>query len=160
VIRKGGIAEGAGGMSFDHAEFALLPTFFHQQTERVVPDFECAVREAEDGRDWVEIRHAATLVWHRTVSDRALLHKLSGYHILTSEEVDARFDQRPGPGVEVALLRVYRLEPSCRVAWQNSFGGCRSWTEMEADLDTCSLVSVLSDERFEEIAAELRDLLD
>jgi len=162
VIRKGGIAEGRGGLTFQHGEFALLPTFFHQQTERVVPDFECAVREAgtSGDREWVEIRHAATLVWHRTVSDRAVLAKLRAYHILTSEEVEARFDQRPGPGVQVALLRVYRVEPPCRVAWQESFGGCRSWAETDADLEACTLVSVLSDERFAEIAGQLEALLD
>lgn len=162
VIRKGGISEDGGGLTFRQGEFALLPTFFHQQTERVVPDFECAVREGggEGGREWVEIRHAATLVWHRTVSDRAVLARLRAYHILTDEEVGARFEQRPHPGVQVALLRVFRVEPPCRVAWQESFGGCRSWAEMDADLDSRTLVSVLSDERFEEIAAELRELFD
>lgn len=162
VIRKGGIAEGKEGLTFRHGEFALLPTFFHQQTERVLPDFECSTREGaeEGGREWVEIRHAATLVWHRVVSDRTVLAKLRAYHILTDEEVEARFAQRPHPGVQVALLRVYRVEPPCRVAWQDSFGGCRSWAEMDADLDSCTLVSVLSDERFEEIAGELRALLD
>ncbi len=162
VIRKGGIAEGKDGLTFQHDEFALLPTFFHQQTDRVVPDFDVAVRsgEAPGEHEGVEIRHAATLVWHRTVSDRAVLARLQAYHILTPEEVGARFDQGSSAGVQVALLRVYRIDPPCRVAWNKSFGGCRSWAEMDADLESCTLVSVLSDERFAEIDAELRSLLD
>jgi hypothetical protein len=59
----------------------------------------------------------------------------------------------------VALLRVFRLDPPQRVAWQRSFGGCRSWAEMEADFDSCSRVSVLSDERFAELESELRAVL-
>jgi hypothetical protein len=161
VIRKGGIAEGRGGLQFQHAEFALLPTFFHQQAERVVDDAAFAARQDAQGseRESVEIRHAAVLVWHRVVTDREVLSKLQAYHILTPEEVGARFDQKPEPGVQVALLRVYRLEPPQRVAWQASFGGCRSWAEMEADLDACTRVSVLSDERFAEIDRELQALL-
>jgi hypothetical protein len=106
VLRKGGIAEGAEGLRFEHEEFALLPTFFHQQSERVVPDAAFAAREPAGERDTVEIRHAATLVWHRVVTDRAVLAKLQAFHILTPDEVEARFTQKPRPGVQVALLRV------------------------------------------------------
>ena len=78
VIRKGGIAEGKDGLRFEHEEFALLPTFFHQQSERVVPEADFAARQAgtEGERESVEIRHAATLVWHKVVTDRAILSKL------------------------------------------------------------------------------------
>jgi hypothetical protein len=73
--------------------------------------------------------------------------------------VETRFDQKPAPGVHVALLRVFRLDPPRCVPWHKSFGGCRSWAEMEADLDSCTRVSVLSDERFAELERELRAIL-
>ena len=162
VIRKGGIAEGKDGLRFDHEEFVLLPTFFHQQSERVGPEADFAARQAgaEGERESVEIRHAATFVWHKIVTDRSVLGRLQAYHILAPEEVENRYAQKPSPGVQIALLRVYRLDPPQRVPWQKSFGGCRSWAEMENDLlDTCSRVSVLSDERFAELERELRVIL-
>ena len=161
VIRKGGIAEESGGLRFEHPEFVLLPTFFHQQAERVVPETGFAARQAGSAgeRESVEIRHAASLVWHTSVTERALLAKLRAFHILSAEEVEARFDQKPGPGVQIALLRVYRLDPPQRVPWQKSFGGCRSWAEMDADFESCSRVSVLSDERFAALERELRAIL-
>ena len=161
VIRKGGIAEGKDGLRFEHDEFVLLPTFFHQQSERVVPEADFAARQggSEGERESVEVRHAATLVWHKLVTDRAVLGRLQAFHILTPKEVETRFVQKPAPGVQVALLRVYRLDPPQRVAWQKSFGGCRSWAEMDADLESCSRVSVLSDERFAELERELRAIL-
>jgi len=161
VIRKGGIAEGKDGLRFEHDEFVLLPTFFHQQSERVVPEADFAARQEdrEGERESVEVRHAATLVWHKLVTDRAVLGRLQAFHILTPEEVETRFVQKPAPGVQVALLRVYRLDPPQRVAWQKSFGGCRSWAEMDADLESCSRVSVLSDERFAELERELHAIL-
>ncbi len=158
IVRKGGIAEGPGGLEFSRDEFVLMPTFFHQQAERVVPDVEFAARE--DGeRESVEIRHAATLVWHRTVTDPSVLARLQSYHILSPEEVESRFNQKPAPGVQVALLRVYRLDPPRQIPWQESFGGCRSWAEMDTDLESCTRVSVLSDERFAELEAELSAIL-
>ena len=161
VIRKGGIAEGKDGLRFEHEEFVLLPTFFHQQSERVVPEADFAARQEdwEGERGLVEVRHAATLVWHKLVTDRAVFGRLQAFHILTPEEVETRFVQKPAPGVQVALLRVYRLDPPRRVAWQKSFGGCRSWAEMDTDLESCSRVSVLSDERFAELEKELRAIL-
>jgi hypothetical protein len=161
VVRKGGIAEGRGGLKFDREEFVLLPTFFHQQAERVVPDFDFAAREAgaKGEREFVEIRHAATLVWHKIVTDLSILPRLQAFHILSPTEVEARFSQQPQPGVQVALLRVYRLDPPQQVAWQKSFGGCRSWAQVDDDLESCSRVSVLSDERFAELERELRAIL-
>jgi hypothetical protein len=161
VIRTGGIAEGKEGLRFEHGEFVLLPTFFHQQSERVVPEADFAARQAgqEGERESVEIRHAAALVWHKMVTDPGVLPRLQAFHILTSQEVETRFAQKPSRGVQVALLRVFRLDPPQRVAWRKSFGGCRSWAEMEADFESCSRVSVLSDERFAELEHELRAIL-
>lgn len=161
VVRKGGIAENGGDFRFKHDEFVLLPTFFHQQADRVVPEADFAARQGskEGERESVEVRHAATLVWNKLVTDRAMLARLQAYHILTEQEVEARFDQKPAPGVQIALLRVYRLDPPRRIAWQESFGGCRSWAEMDADFDACTRVSVLSDERFAELENELRAIL-
>lgn len=162
VVRKGGIAEGKDGLRFEHEEFVLLPTFFHQQSERVVPEADFAARQAgtEGERENIEIRHAATLVWHKVITDRSVLSKLQSFHILAPAEVDARFEQKPAPGVQIALLRVYRLEPPQRVPWQKSFGGCRSWAEVEDDLlGACARVSVLSDERFAELEREIHAIL-
>jgi hypothetical protein len=35
ILRKGGIAEGRSGFSFQHREFFLFPTFFHEQIGKV-----------------------------------------------------------------------------------------------------------------------------
>lgn len=161
VIRKGGIAEGRDGLRFEHEEFLLMPTFFHQQAERVRPEVEFsapAPRESGDESP-VEIRHAASLVWHRHIKDRACLRRLATYHILTDEEVETRYQQDPAPGVQVALLRVYRLDPPRVIPWQRGFGGCRSWAEVDEDFAGCTRVSVLSDESFDALEQELRAIL-
>jgi hypothetical protein len=50
-----------------------------------------------------------------------------------------------GAGINIAFVRVYRLEPAVTLPMQKSFGGCRSWIELP-EMDSGALVSVLSDE--------------
>src|SRR5688572_9849490 len=38
LVRKGGIAEGAGGFRMEHDEFWLYPTQFHQSPDQLTPD--------------------------------------------------------------------------------------------------------------------------
>jgi hypothetical protein len=35
ILRKGGIAEGRSGFRFEHADFLLLPTLFHEQVVKL-----------------------------------------------------------------------------------------------------------------------------
>ncbi|MEZ5305394.1 MAG: DUF1802 family protein, partial [Verrucomicrobiales bacterium] len=52
ILRKGGIAEGRGGFSFDQPEFFLFPTLFHEQLKsvRIDPDsVDPALRESLSG---------------------------------------------------------------------------------------------------------------
>ena len=35
ILRKGGIAEGRAGFRFQHPEFLLLPTLFHEQAAKL-----------------------------------------------------------------------------------------------------------------------------
>ena len=44
ILRKGGIHEGKKGFRFEHEKFALFPTRFHEQEERVRIDSEKSVR--------------------------------------------------------------------------------------------------------------------
>lgn len=145
------------------ADFLLMPVFSHRQAGCIVPDagFSTPRDDDNEGHAPLEIRHAATLVWSKVVTDRAALAKLQNFHILTEEEVEARFTQTPVPEMRIALLRVYRLDPPQCVPWQTSFDDDGPWAEVEANLlDACTRVSVLSDEHFAELERELRAILD
>ncbi len=143
LLRKGGIAEGRSGFAFEHEEFFLFPTWVHQQIARTVLPEETPLPE-ELGNE-IEIRYAVSLEWTGCLQDAARLAGLREFHVLSDSVVRERFSFDDKPGIQVALVRVFRLDPPRRIPREKKFGGCRSWVELP-DLTDCALVSVISDE--------------
>jgi len=129
IIRKGGIAEGRAGFAFLHREFFLFPTYFHEQLDRVrVPD---AVLP-EPRPDEIEIRYFARVKEARVMTDWEEVRALEPQHILREEVVRERFEYDDTPGVHVAFVEVFRLDPVWRFPDAKSYGGCRSWVKLPA----------------------------
>ncbi len=127
IIRKGGIAEGPDGFAFRHREFFLFPTFFHEQLGRTrLPG--AALPEPRSGE--IEIRFLAKVEETRVITDWEKARALEPLHILQESVVRERFDYDDAPGVQVAFVRVFRLDPVWRFPDAKSYGGCRSWVEL------------------------------
>ena len=148
ILRKGGIAEGKGGFGFDHPEFYLFPTWFHGQLEKVrIPDAVLPVQDPER----VAISHLAALEWSGRIADLELVRRLETLHVLESELIEERFvydtgsGSLGGAGINVAFVRIFRIEPPVLLPMEKIFGGCRSWIELP-EIEPSALVSVLSDE--------------
>jgi hypothetical protein len=156
ILRKGGIAEGRAGFAFQHEEFFLFPTWFHEQLERTTLPPETPVPAALE--DEIEIAYAATVEWTRLVTDLTVVNRLRDLHVWRDEIVEERFRYDETPGLHVAFVRVFRLEPPQRLRMEKKYGGCRSWVELPA-LDGSALVSVLSDEEHARRRIELNRIL-
>lgn len=156
ILRKGGIAEGRAGFAFKHAEFLLFPTWFHEQLERttLAPDTPAPAPLDEE----VEIAYAANVEWTRLVTDLAVVRRLRGHHVWRDDVVEERFRYDETPGLHVAFVRVFRLDPPRRLKMEKRFGGCRSWVDLP-DLSGSALVSVISDEEHARRRAALEALL-
>jgi hypothetical protein len=129
IIRKGGLAEGRDGFAFQHREFFLFPTYFHEQLDRVrSPD--AILPEASPNE--IEIRYFARVLQARVVTDWEEVRALEPQHILREEVVRERFESGDAPGVHVALVEVFRLEPVWRFPDAKTYGGCRSWIDLPA----------------------------
>jgi len=141
LLRKGGIAEGRGGFGFRYPEFFLFPTFFHEQLVKVrKPGAEMpAAREGE-----VEIRYFAKLEAEKEVTAWDEAAGLAPLHILAETVVRERFEYK-GAGVHVALVRVFRLEPSWIFPDKPAYGGCRSWVNLPEPPAGTQFQPVLSD---------------
>lgn len=157
ILRKGGIAEGRAGFAFQHGEFFLFPTWFHEQLTKTNLPTGSELPAQSEGE--IEIRYAVTLEWTRLVTDHNLLAALREFHILHDSVVEERFRYDDVQGLHVALVRVFRLDPPRRIADDKKFGGCRSWIDIPVQ-DDCALVSVLSDEEHERRKARLLEILE
>jgi hypothetical protein len=168
ILRKGGIAEGRKGFSWQHREFFLFPTRFHQQVDGVQGSRQLAPAEAHNQ---VTIRLRAELVTSARLTHWDQVARLAEHHIWTEEVVRERFNWGDQPGLSVALLRVHRLDkPWClEHADRAAFGGCRSWLNLPiaeaggGDTPPTWLTStqaVIDDAEFARQAEAIRALLD
>jgi hypothetical protein len=149
LLRKGGIAEGAQGFGFEHREFYLFPTWFHAQVEKVKTEH---LVLPEQDPDLATLSYAASIEWSGRIDDREAVQRLHELHVLEDSVIEERFAYSPGkeekPGIHVAFVRIYRLEPPVTLPMEKGFGGCRSWIELP-EITPEALVSVLSDEEHE-----------
>jgi len=157
ILRKGGIAEGREGFRFQHPEFVLFPTWFHEQLSRTSLPADTAVPSHEE--DFLNLKFAAVVEWTRLVRDREMVDALAGYHCWKESVVQERFEYGDDSGIHVAFVRVYRLDPPQRLMMERKYGGCRSWVEVP-DFEGCAWVSVVSDEEHESRKLKLLELLD
>ena len=99
----------------------------------------------------VTLSHVASLEWSGRISDKQAVHRLAELHVLDASVIEERFEYDTGTGtlggngINVAFVRVYRLEPPVTLPMEKAFGGCRSWIDLPR-IDAGALVSVLSDE--------------
>ena len=155
LLRKGGIAEGRGGFGFRHSEFFLFPTFFHEQVVKVrTPGAEIPV--ARQGE--IEIRYFAKLEAQKEITSWEAAAALEQFHILAESVVRERFEYK-GAGLHIALVRVFRLEPSWVLEDKPAYGGCRSWVSLPERPTTTRLAPVLDDQTHETVAERFRAVL-
>lgn len=156
ILRKGGIAEGRAGFRFQHPEFLLFPTWFHEQLSRTRLPADTPVPEPSESQ--LDVRFAASVEWTRVVKERALLDALREHHFWSDEVVQERFAYSETPGLHVAFVRIFRLDPPHCLAMEKKYGGCRSWVDLP-DPDGAAWVSVVSDEEHEDRKSRILALL-
>jgi hypothetical protein len=148
LLRKGGIAEGRDGFGFRHSEFFLFPTFFHEQVVKVrTPGAE--IPTARHGE--IDIRYFAKLEAQKEITSWPMAAALEPFHVLQESVVRERFEYKEA-GLHIALVRVFRLEPTWVLRDKPAYGGCRSWVELPEFPAELRFEPVLSDKEFSKIA--------
>ena len=148
LLRKGGIAEGRGGFGFRHDQFFLFPTFFHEQVVKVRSSDD-VIPTRRNGE--IEIRFFAKIEAQREITAWEQAAALEPLHILAESVVRERFEYK-GAGLHVALVRMFRLEPSWLLEDKPAYGGCRSWVNLPAFPAETRLERMLGDDEHQNAA--------
>jgi hypothetical protein len=148
IIRKGGIAEGRAGFRFQHEEFLLFPTLFHEQVAKLKLPAETPLPAPRaDGLHEVNLR--ARVEWTRDVADLEVVRRLAPFHCWQDSEIEKRFryeEEKGKPGVSVAFVRIERLSEPFTFPDSPKYGGCRSWIQLPEVPVEISAETVLSEE--------------
>jgi hypothetical protein len=151
VLRKGGISEGRGGFKVEHPRFLLFPTLFHQQRESVIAPAQARYDEIAPkfaAADHVRLEHFAEVVQARKVDSTAVVAALRGQHIWRDKVIAERFDWGKEKAIFALAVRVFRLPQAIELPMLPTYGGCKSWIEFEAEVDTTGAKPVLPDAEF------------
>ena len=151
ILRKGGISEGRGGFQVDHPEFLLFPTLFHQQRDAVLPPAQKrydAIAPHLPTAEKLRIEFLAKVAEWRRVDALADAERLRGQHIWRDEVIADRFEWGRAKNIFAISVRVLRLPTVIELPMAPAYAGCKSWIELERDVDVRGATPVLDDKDF------------
>ena len=152
ILRKGGISEGRGGFKIEKPDFLLFPTLFHQQRESVIPSAQERYAEIAPALPpperlrleyWADVRHVQKL------GSLADAEALRGQHIWRDDVIAERFEWGRDKSIFALAIRVFRLPQRVELPMVPAYGGCKSWIDVDRDIDIAGSTLVLSDGEFE-----------
>jgi hypothetical protein len=162
ILRKGGISEGRGGFQMEHPEFLFFPTLFHQQRESVLPAAQKRFDEIAKNfppSEILRLEFFAKVVEHRKLESLAAAEKLHGQHFWRDEVIAERFDWSKSKNIFAMAVRVFRLREPVELPHLPKYGGCKSWIELEKEIETDTATPVLDEKTFAEKLSKFRDAL-
>ena len=158
ILRKGGIAEGRAGFRFEHPEFLLFPTLFHEQVKKLqLPELTPLPAARPDGHH--EIRYHVAVEWTAEVHHWQVVQSLAPLHLWQETEVEKRFQQGDVTAINLAFVRVSTLIKPLIFPDSPRYGGCRSWIALPEFPDAQLQIHVIDDLEHERRSHELRTLL-
>ena len=143
ILRKGGIAEGREGFRFQHPEFLLFPTLFHEQVAKLkLPKDTPLPFSTTDSHT---LTHKVRVDWTRDLTDWEQISRLDPFHLWSPQTIRERFEYNGHNGISLAFVRVFVLDTPIRFPDSPKYGGCRSWVSIPADAAPLTAKPVLSD---------------
>ena len=159
LLRKGGIADPAGGFQLKHREFWLYPTWEHQKEESLRLGFRPRLKEAAPAGAKVPLRVYAGVACQKEVKDLSRLAGLEKYHLWSGEFLRQRQAYKPELPVQALVLRAYVLRKPVLHPVRPEYAGCKSWVELGEEVSYEGAEPVMDNKRFiaalEEITSAL-----
>ncbi len=159
VVRKGGIREKA--FAVPKTRFLLLPGYEHQRPELIKPEFQGIMDDIPGLTDDGPLRFSsfAEVEGAYEISEAEDLAALNDHHMWTHEYAESRFKWRPKKPLTVLVLRTYVLAEAVELENRESYGGCKSWIELEESVSVEGARPALTDGEFEGLTAPALGIL-
>ena len=145
---KGGIRE--RNFQVKHSPIWLYPTYEHQKPHLLKPKYAERVKPVESGwhPETVKIAGCAEITETLSVDSKEQLAALQPDQIWNEQMISDRLKWKPKQPLIVLFLRVYRLPQPQTIPFSDTYGGCKSWLDLEQHLSTQQLHSVLTADQY------------
>ena len=151
ILRKGGISEGRGGFQVEHPRFLFFSTLFHQQRESVIPSAQQRfdhIAPHLPPPDRLRFEYFAEVVAWRSLDSLAAAERLRGQHVWRDDVIAQRFDWGKTKNIFALTVRTFRLRQTIELPMRPEYSGCKSWVELETEIDTTGATPVLDEAQF------------
>lgn len=144
LLRKGGISEEQGEFIIKGNKFLLFPTKFHEAPQHIKESWQPYLNGeryfSNDGK--MSINYFAEVAQSQLISDWDMVHKLNNWHAWKEETIKERFE-RWDKNINLMVLQVFQLNtPIILDADLPQYGGCKSWIDVEAEVNWMGQVVV------------------
>lgn len=161
LLRKGGIRETGKNFSIQHTQVWLYPTYEHQKPDLLKPEYADKVTVVESG--WhpnnVRIGSLANITQVLPFQNPDRVNLLQPYHIWNERMISDRLKWKPHQPLSILLLRVYKLDRPILIPYHSSYGGCKSWIDLQESIALEGLEPILADDVYSEKGKEIIDLI-
>ena len=164
LLRKGGIREQGGRFKVDHDKILLYPTFEHQQPSLLKPEYANLLQPVSSGwhPETVKISSFAEITdilsWNNS-QEESLINSLTNFHIWNEIFVRDRLQFKPQQPLYILLLRTYKLSRVHEIRYHSSYGGCRSWINLQEQISLENMVPVLTQEDYDQQVSTIDQIL-
>ncbi len=160
LLRKGGIRE--QGFQVEDSFVWLYPTYEHQKPHLLKPEYVSKVVSVESGwhPEQITIRSCAEITDILAIDNIKQIEALQPYHIWNEQMIGDRLKWQPQKPLIVLLLKVYRLPQPQSIPYNNAYGGCKSWIELNLPIATDQLIPAIEDNQYNQKVVEIKTLLE
>lgn len=158
LLRKGGIREAGGRFEVPFDRVLLYPTFEHQDPELLKQPHQVERVESGWHPESVKISSIADITDVLQVSEPEIVRSLLPFHIWNDRFVEERLKWKPRSPLYLLLLRVFRLAEPQVIPYQEAYGGCRSWLEIE-EINVERITPVLSDGEYRDRVEQIQNVI-
>jgi hypothetical protein len=151
VVRKGGIREKT--FAVPKTRFLFFKSYEHQKADQLKPAYHDLLRSIPQRRDDEPVIFTSFAEVYRAyeVSEAEELEALDPHHIWTHEYAESRLKWRPKKPLTILVLRTYLLPEPIVLDYRDSYGGCKSWIELEESVPTTGSRPALEEPSFEKL---------
>ena len=160
ILRKGGILETASGFNIESKKFFLFPTWEHQETKHVKPEFHDFLNEVLDKKPdegFNKISSYAEVLYEKDVESIDVINNLSSFHVWSDSYIQERRNWMPEKPMKAVFLKIIKI-PEFNLPLQPEFSGCKSWIELNSNFQEGE--SALKDNKIEERLQEFKEIVN
>ena len=159
ILRKGGILETASGFNIESKKFFLFPTWEHQETKHVKPEFHnflTDVLNKKPDEEFNKITSYAEILFEKDIESPDIINELSSFHVWSDSYIEERRNWKPEKPMKAIFLKTVKI-PEFDLPLRTEFSGCKSWIELNSNFQDGK--SALNDNEIEQRLQKFKEIV-